>query len=162
RTTAAERPSVRKLYNWANYLKLRREERAAWQQFDGITLTSERDERLLRHDAPEKPTAVIPNGVDTEFFRPSADPVEPGTIVLVPLRIGGGTRLKIVEAMAMGKPIVATRLGAEGIDVNDGEDILLGDTAEEFANQVARVLGDAGLAHRLGKAARHRAESQYT
>jgi polysaccharide biosynthesis protein PslH len=234
RTAGAERPSVRKLYNWANYLKMRREERAAWQQFDGITLTSERDERLLRRDAPDKRTAVIPNGVDTEFFRPSAGQPEPGTIlffgainyypntegllyfldevfplvkrqhpgarlwivgqlppaaiasrasedvivtglvddvrpyleraavVIAPLRIGGGTRLKIVEAMAMGKPVVATRLGAEGLDVNDGEDILLADTAEDFAGQVARVLGDAALARRLGEAARHSAVSRYT
>lgn len=238
RTTAVERrryvPSVRKLYNWVNYLKLRREERAAWQQFDGVTLTSERDEQLLRRDAPEKRTAVIPNGVDTEFFHPSAGPVEPGAIlffgainyypnteallffldevfphikrqrpgarlwivgqqppaaiasraaedvivtglvadvrpyleraavVIAPLRIGGGTRLKIVEAMAMGKPIVATHLGAEGLEVNDGEDILLADTAEDFANQVTRVLGDAALAQRLGEAARRLAESRYT
>src|SRR5206468_2870362 len=69
RTTSAERPSLRKLYNRINYLKLRREEQAAWQQFDGITLTSERDERLLRRDAPDKPTAVIPNAVDTDFFQ---------------------------------------------------------------------------------------------
>ena len=238
RTTAAERrryaPSIRKLYNWANYLKLRREERAAWRQFDGITLTSERDERLLRRDAPEKRTAVIPNAVDTEFFQPSGVPVEPGTIlffgainyypntegllffldevfphvkrqhqgarlwivgqlpppaivgraaedvivtglvddvrpyleraavVIAPLRIGGGTRLKIVEAMSMGKPIVATRIGAEGLDVSDGEDILLGDTAEEFAYQIVRARGDAALAQRLGEAARHRAESLYS
>jgi len=234
RTTAAERPSIRKLYNWANYLKLRREERAAWQRFDGITLTSERDEQLLRRDAPNTPTAVTPNAVDTDFFQPSGAPVEAGTIlffgainyypntegllyfldevfphvkqqhpgarlmivgqqpppaimsraaedvivtglvddvrpymerasvVIAPLRIGGGTRLKIVEAMAMGKPIVATRIGAEGLDVNDGEHILLADTAEEFAGQVVRVLDDSALARRLGQAARQRAESLYT
>ncbi len=234
RTTAAERPSIRKLYNWANYLKLRREERAAWQQFDGITLTSERDEQLLRRDAPGKPTAVTPNAVDTDFFQPSGAPVEAGTIlffgainyypntegllffldevfpyvkqqhpgarlmivgqqpppaimsrasedvivtglvddvrpyleraavVIAPLRIGGGTRLKIVEAMAMGKPIVATHIGAEGLDVNHDENILLSDTAEDFAGQVVRVLDDAALAQRLGQAARHRADSLYT
>jgi glycosyltransferase involved in cell wall biosynthesis len=83
-------------------------------------------------------------------------------VVIAPLRIGGGTRLKIVEAMAMGKPVVATPLGAEGLEVTDGEDILLADSAADFAGQVARVLGDATLARRLGEAARQRAESQYT
>lgn len=62
----------------------------------------------------------------------------------------------------MGKPIVATHIGAEGLDVNDGEDIVLADTPEDFANQVARVLGDTALARRLGEAARHRAVARYT
>ena len=230
----AEKPSVRKLYNWVNYLKLRREERAAWRQFDGITLTSARDELLLRRDASRKLTAVIPNGVDTSFFSPSGIAVEPGTILffgainyypntegllyflddifprvkrqrprravlvvgqlpppsilerasddivvtglvddvrpyleraavaIAPLRIGGGTRLKIVEAMSMGKAIVATSLGAEGLHVKDGVDILLGDTAEDFARHVVRVLDDPLLAQRLGEAARHSAEAQYS
>jgi glycosyltransferase involved in cell wall biosynthesis len=234
RTTSAERPSPRKLYNWANYLKLRREERATWRQADGVTLTSERDEELLRRDAPETRTAVIPNGVDIDYFRPSEGTVEPDTImffgainyypntegllffldevfplvkrqhpgarlwivgqqpppsiiqraggdvlvtglvedvrpyieraavVIAPLRIGGGTRLKIVEAMAMGKPIVATHLGAEGLKMQDGKDILLADTAQHFARQVAAVLNDQDLARRLGAAARRCAESLYT
>src|SRR5262249_35918041 len=81
--------------------------------------------------------------------------LERAAVVIAPLRIGGGTRLKIVEAMAMGKPVVATSLGAEGLDVVDGEDILLADTPEDFAGQVVRALGDAALARRLGEAARH-------
>ena len=62
RTTAAERPSPRKLYNWANYLKLRREERAAWQQFDGITLPPRETSSYCAATLPSKRTAVIPNG----------------------------------------------------------------------------------------------------
>src|SRR5207248_7030468 len=88
--------------------------------------------------------------------------LERAEVVIAPLRLGGGTRLKIVEAMAMGKLIIATRIGAEGLAVNDGVDLLLGDTAGDFAAQVVRSLGDAALARRLGEAARRRAESQYS
>jgi glycosyltransferase involved in cell wall biosynthesis len=88
--------------------------------------------------------------------------LERAAVVIAPLRIGGGTRLKIVEAMAMGKPIVSTRIGAEGLDVHDDVDLLLADTAEDFAAQVVRVLDDPSLAQHLGEAARHRAESQYS
>jgi glycosyltransferase involved in cell wall biosynthesis len=64
--------------------------------------------------------------------------------------------------MSMGKAIVATHLGAEGLDVKDGVEILLGDTAEDFARQVVRVLDDPLLAQRLGEAARHSAETRYS
>lgn len=83
-------------------------------------------------------------------------------VVIAPLRIGGGTRLKIVEAMAMGKAIVSTTLGAEGIDVTHGEDILLADTPEAFAAQVSRLLDTPGVADRLGRAARRLVLTRYT
>jgi hypothetical protein len=81
--------------------------------------------------------------------------------VIVPLRIGGGTRLKILEAMAMGKAIVSTNLGAEGIDVEHDRDTLLADTPEEFAQQVQRALDDPALRARLGAAARRTAVDHY-
>ena len=71
RTTAAERPSFRKLYNRLNYVKLSREESAAWQQFDGVIHTSVRDQALLIRAAPAKRTAVIPTEVYTTPFRPT-------------------------------------------------------------------------------------------
>ena len=61
-------------------------------------------------------------------------------LAIVPLRIGGGTRLKIYEAMAAGVPVVSTTVGAEGLDVTQGENILLADTAEAFAEACLRVL----------------------
>jgi glycosyltransferase involved in cell wall biosynthesis len=88
--------------------------------------------------------------------------IEQSAMVVVPLRIGGGTRLKIVEAMSMAKPIVSTRIGAEGLDLTHDEDILLADTPQDFADQVARVLGDAELATRLGRAARQTAIRGYS
>jgi glycosyltransferase involved in cell wall biosynthesis len=64
---------------------------------------------------------------------------------IVPLRIGGGTRLKIPECMAMRTPVVSTTIGAQGLDLRHDHDILLGDTPEEFARETARALGDAAL-----------------
>jgi glycosyltransferase involved in cell wall biosynthesis len=69
---------------------------------------------------------------------------------IVPIRIGGGTRLKVYEAMAMEMPVVSTRIGAEGLPVHDGEDLLFADTPEDFASAVVRVLTDARLARALG------------
>jgi polysaccharide biosynthesis protein PslH len=81
--------------------------------------------------------------------------------VIVPLRLGGGTRLKIVEAMAMGKAMVSTTLGAEGIDAVPGRDILIEDQPEAFANAVIRLLAEPDLAARIGSAARQLSEARY-
>lgn len=83
-------------------------------------------------------------------------------VVIAPLRIGGGTRLKILEAMSMAKPIVATTLGAEGIDITHGHDILIADTPEEQASTIARVFTDRGLSDQLGEAARATAVAGYS
>ena len=82
--------------------------------------------------------------------------------VVVPLRLGGGTRLKIVEAMAMGKAIVSTTLGAEGIAATPGRDLLIGDQPEAFADAVNRLLGDPDLAARIGQSARSLAVERYS
>src|SRR6185369_14926806 len=66
--------------------------------------------------------------------------------VVVPLRLGGGTRLKIVEAMAMGKAIVSTSLGAEGIEAVPDRDIVIADAVESFAASVSGLLGDVDRA----------------
>lgn len=81
---------------------------------------------------------------------------------IVPITVGGGTRLKILDAMAMGKAIVSTSIGCEGIDVKDGENILIADTPEEFAEKTMAVLGDEALRKRLGDAARKTAEQKYS
>lgn len=68
---------------------------------------------------------------------------------LAPIWTGGGTRLKIVEAMALGTPVVATTKGAEGLEVRHGEQILLADTAVAYAQEVVRLLQDQSLRQRL-------------
>ena len=57
-------------------------------------------------------------------------------VVIVPLRIGSGTRIKIFEAMAMAKPVVSTTIGAEGLPVTSGENVVLADTPEAFAELI--------------------------
>ncbi len=86
----------------------------------------------------------------------------PASVVVVPLRMGGGTRLKIVEAMAMGKAIVSTTLGAEGIEAVPGRDILIEDEPEAFANAVNRLLADPALTVRMGQSARKLAVERYS
>jgi sugar transferase (PEP-CTERM/EpsH1 system associated) len=68
---------------------------------------------------------------------------------VVPLNVGGGSRLKILEAMAAGVPVVSTTLGAQGLDVNDGENILLTDGPGQTAEAVNRIIGDHELRTRL-------------
>lgn len=234
RTAEASENLPRRVYNSLNWRKLAREERSAWRRFDGITLTSRRDEQLLHEDFPSACSAVIPNGVDVSAFAPSEGQAEPGrllffgainyypnhdavsyfldqvfpkilkqhpnaklclvgpggpelmqnrndpqvevagmvpevgpyidqaTALVVPMRIGGGTRLKIVEALSKGKPVISTRLGAEGIDVVHDEHLLLADDPQEFADQVGRVIVDPALAGRLGAAGRRLMEERYS
>jgi glycosyltransferase involved in cell wall biosynthesis len=234
RTAKASAGWSRTVYNAVNWRKLAREERSAWRRFDGVALTSARDEDLLREDFPTCRTAVIPNGVNTSEFaqssgavdtdsvvffgainyfpnadgvmffadevfpavrrrRPDAsfriigpgasaeilqrqhsgvevvgmvDDVNPyidrAAVIVVPLRIGGGTRLKIVEALSKGKPVVSTRLGAEGLDVVDGKHLLLADEPQHFAEQIERVLADPDLAQRLGAAGRTLMAERYS
>jgi glycosyltransferase involved in cell wall biosynthesis len=80
---------------------------------------------------------------------------------VVPLRVGGGTRLKILEAMALGTPVVSTSKGAEGLEATRGEDILIADTPAEFADAVLRLLDDRALRARLAVNGRRLVESQY-
>lgn len=89
-------------------------------------------------------TGRVPSVV--EHLRDSA-------VVIVPLRIGGGTRLKIYEAMATGKAVVSTTVGAEGLDVRHGKDIMLADDPRSFAQAVIMLLRDRELRQRYEKAA---------
>jgi sugar transferase (PEP-CTERM/EpsH1 system associated) len=91
------------------------------------------------------PSVVVTGRV--EDVRPY---MERASAYVVPLRIGGGTRLKIYEAMAMGKAVVSTTVGAEGLPVRDGIELLLADTPEAFADSVVRVLSDETVAGALG------------
>ena len=83
------------------------------------------------------------------------------TVFVVPLRIGSGTRLKILEALAMGKAIVSTSVGAEGLDLKDGEEIFIADEPKAFADAVTRLLTDSALRRRIGENGRTRVEQDY-
>jgi len=85
-----------------------------------------------------------------------------GAVCVVPLRIGSGTRLKIFEAMAMAKAIVSTTIGAEGLPVHHGVDLMLADSPNDFARSVVQLLQDAATRRKLGRAARELVESKYS
>jgi glycosyltransferase involved in cell wall biosynthesis len=82
-------------------------------------------------------------------------------VVVVPVRFGGGTRIKILEAFAHGVPVVTTTVGCEGLDVVGDEHLLVADTPDAFAAACARVLADAGLRARLTENARARWAERY-
>jgi glycosyltransferase involved in cell wall biosynthesis len=82
-------------------------------------------------------------------------------VYVVPLRVGGGTRLKILDALSMAKAVVSTSIGCEGIDVTDGRDIVVADGAQDFAARVLELLQDRSAAARLGAAGRQLVRERY-
>jgi glycosyltransferase involved in cell wall biosynthesis len=226
----------RRIYNGANWRKLRREELNTYGSADGVYLCSAADEQRLLSEVSVARTAVIPNAADVDFLMPRpADPPPDGrtvvffgllsympnvdgvvhfvqdiwpriaeaypearcriiggrpppaiqalagprveitgfvpdlrphlaaaAVLVVPLRLGGGTRLKIVEGMAMAKSIVSTTLGAEGIEAIPGRDILIEDEPAAFADAVNKLLAEPELAARIGQSARQLAVERYS
>jgi glycosyltransferase involved in cell wall biosynthesis len=104
----------------------------------------------------------VHNAVSFTGYVPDARPlVQSSAVCVVPLRTGGGTRLKILEALALGTPVVATSKGAEGLNVRDGEHLLIADDPRAFADAVIRLLQDQPLRGRLTQAARTRVCAEY-
>ncbi|AKU89839.1 glycosyltransferase family 4 protein [Vulgatibacter incomptus] len=226
---------ARRLHHEVNWRKLQREELAAWRAVDGVAFTSPDDEARARALVPAIRSAIVPNGVDVEQFRPAPEVPPSGTrtivffgtmdyfpnldavrwlfreiwpllsqrdpdlrlkiigasppsdvlahqgprvdiaglvddlqrhlvaadAIIVPLRVGGGTRLKILESLAMGKAVISTKLGAEGIAARSGEHLLIADEPKDFAEAVHRVLEDRSLARELGRKGRELVERRY-
>jgi sugar transferase (PEP-CTERM/EpsH1 system associated) len=82
-------------------------------------------------------------------------------VYIVPIRIGGGTRLKIFEAMGMAKAVVSTTVGAEGLPVTDGRDVAIADEPDRFARSVVRLLRDPARRVQLERAARDLVVSRF-
>jgi glycosyltransferase involved in cell wall biosynthesis len=82
-------------------------------------------------------------------------------VSVVALRAGGGTRLKILEAMATGTPVISTTIGCEGLDVTSEKEILLADEPEAFASQVVKAMSDETGWEGLSRAGRKRVETSY-
>ena len=213
--------------------RMREYVRQTWPEQDCIVAMSEVDKQKLLQLSPSMKVAVIPNGVDTEYFRPVPEKsynhkivflggslhhpnvdamrffyneimplirqniddatltvigeftettvfgqgdhvhltgfvedlrpyLQDCSVLVAPIRIGGGTRLKILEAMAMGIPVVSTSVGCEGIDAMDGQDVLLADLPEEFAQKVSSLLKQPDMARGLALNGRRLVEQKYS
>lgn len=114
-----------------------------------------------RGQVPEV-TALAGNGV---FVTGEVEDVEPyyrrATLAVAPLRAGGGTRLKILEAMALGRVVVSTTVGAEGLRVDHDTHLAIADDAPSLANAIASLLNDPERRDRLARAARALVEAEY-
>ncbi|MBA2733599.1 MAG: glycosyltransferase, partial [Acidobacteria bacterium] len=113
-----------------------------------LTVVGRNPYKSLTELSRRDPSIIVTGRV--EDVRPY---MESAAAYVVPLRIGGGTRLKIYEAMAMEKPIISTTIGAEGLPVQNGEHLLLADTPQAFAAECVRVLKDEDTARELGSRA---------
>jgi glycosyltransferase involved in cell wall biosynthesis len=111
---------------------------------------------VVKHEYAERFGVNLTGYVDD--IRPL---VQRAACYVAPLLAGGGTRLKILDAWAMGKAVVSTAVGCEGLEARDGENILVRDSAEDFADGVEAVLADGELRRRLGAEARRTAEKRY-
>jgi glycosyltransferase involved in cell wall biosynthesis len=235
RVAAADALSARKVFHRWDAIRTRRLEQRLWRRVPACAVTSEREQAMVSRWAPQTLTAVVPNGVDADHFRPEPDSaVDPsnlvfvGTmhyqpnvdaaihfirdvlpllwrdrpdlvftavghhppaelarlagprvvitgsvpdvrpyvhraaVVVVPLRSGSGTRLKILEAMAMGRPVISTRMGMEGLDAQPGRDLLVADGPEQLAALIRRALDDPALRAAVGARGRALVEDRYS
>lgn len=227
---------LKRLYFWQEGLRLQRYERRVCPHFDLNITCSSLDTERLKRVAPGVAVAEVPNGVDTEYFRPNGDFEHPRSLVFAgnmswypnaaamlffadkvwpclkakvpgvtidviggnpsprlsalaardgdfrvhgfvpdvrpyisraavyvcPIMDGGGTKLKILDALAMGKAIVAHPIACEGIEVQDGRNVIFARRADEFAESIATLLGSPELRKQLSLNARSLARSSYS
>jgi len=233
RMYSTEGSPLRRMYNWLEFQKFKREEVSSWQSVSGVVSTSAREERIMRGAAPGTPMMVAPNAVNVDYFCPSEEPIDADALVMtglmhyrpnvdgavyfvsevlprilasrpntvfyivgagatselkrltsanvvvtdtvadvrpyvyksavfvVPLRMGGGTRLKVLEGMSMSKAVVSTSVGCEGIDVSHNEHLLVVDEPRAFADAVLQLMSDRPRRLELGRAGRELVERQY-
>jgi glycosyltransferase involved in cell wall biosynthesis len=120
-----------------------------------VTFVGKNPSERLR--ARARPQQIVFTG-RVEDVRPF---VRAAQLFVVPLQIGGGTRLKVLEALAMGLPLVSTRIGAEGLELRDGEDLVLADEPADFAAAVLALASDPERARRLAASGRARVLELY-
>ncbi len=110
--------------------------------------------RVVGRNPDRRVCRLVSESIEVTGSVPSVvEHLREAAVVVVPLRIGGGTRLKIYEAMAMGKAVVSTTVGAEGLDVHHGQDIVLADEPNSFAEAVIRLLSDLPVRRRYERSA---------
>lgn len=235
RRAKREKNPLKKFYFYLEGLKLQRYEAKVCHMFDINLVVSKADRKRLLKIAPNAKVEIIPNGVDTKYFKPEKskhiphtllftgtlnfypnedavlyffyniwpllkkiypdltfiiagksptlrikeitkrDPnikltgyvedirpyMEQAEVYICPIRDGGGTKLKLLEAMAMKKAIVTTSIGAEGLDVVNNKHLLIADNPKDFAIKVLLVLNNPELRKQLGENARKLVEERY-
>jgi len=144
---------------------------------DGIIFFMERVLPIIRQQVPDVTLWVVGRRPSSKLQKltskiacvkltgsvPDIRPyIAKASIYVVPLLVGSGTRLKIFEAMAMGRAVVSTSIGAEGLPVVAGENIVLANEAEDFARQVVALLSSQSRRQDLGRAARRLVENSYS
>jgi glycosyltransferase involved in cell wall biosynthesis len=129
----------------------------------------------VRAQVADARLVIIGSGAEVTRSYPSTDPsvsfagfvddlapwYRSARVVCCPIYHGSGTRVKIIEAAAYAKAIVSTRLGAEGLEFEDGREIIVRDAPDTLASACVQLLQDAGSAQRLGRAAQARAADLY-
>jgi len=235
RNQCIEKNPIKKLYIGLQARKMERFERQTLPAFTRVISVSDRDRHIISTWVASDHIAVIPNGVDIDYFRRDCNPEVPkslvfvgsldwrpnidcvlyfldeiwplvksavpessfsivgrnphhslriraerepsvniyasvqdvrpfvnsATVCVVPLRIGSGSRLKILEAFAMEKAVVSTSIGAEGLEVEHGRHLLIADSPADFAGAVAKLLSDAERRRQLSVEGRELVERQY-
>lgn len=122
-----------------------------------LTVVGRNPSRRLLKEAQRNPEIRVVGRV--EDIRPF---ISRHALYVIPLRIGGGTRIKAYEAMAMGKAVVSTPIGTEGLPVNDGEHVILAAKADDFARAVVKLLRNPQAARRIGAAAREFVKTNFS
>src|SRR5262249_13653385 len=119
--------------------------------------------RIVGHAIPPDVAALArARGIEVAGPAPDLRPLLAGAaVVAAPRRFGSGRRGKVLDALAMGRPVVTTTIGAEGLGAVPGRDLLIADDAAAFADAVDRLLTDAALAARIGAAGRVLAETRF-
>jgi len=118
--------------------------------------------QLVGSDPPEDVRSLAGNGVSVTGMVPDVRPyIQHAVVYVCPLRFGAGVKNKVLAALAMAKPVVATSESCSGLDVIPGEHLLVADTPKEFADHILALLGDPDLRHRLGTAGRKLVLEQY-
>jgi len=120
---------------------------------------------IIGNNPPAKLAEIAGNDKNIELLG-YVDDVRPyfanAMISVCPIKDGGGTRIKILDALAMGMPIVSTSIGCEGIDVTPGADVFIADTPEEFADKVDKIITNIDKRQSMSKNARKTAEDKYS
>jgi polysaccharide biosynthesis protein PslH len=158
------RPQTKKLIFSGSFHYLPNYEAMLWfleQVFPLVQARVPDAELTITGDPASYPLPSIQNITQTGFVEDVRPVVASAWVCIVPLQTGGGTRLKILEAMALGVPVVSTTKGAEGLDILAGQHLLIGDTPETFSENILCLFQDLELRLRIIDQARKLIKEKY-